>query len=71
MMVEARTVLLPAVTPSRYVLIPLAATMTGLSAKAIERKIERGEWLQGKHYRRKDGRIYIDMRAYEAWVEST
>lgn len=59
-----------AVVASRFVLIPLAAAMTGLTQKAIERKIERGEWIEGKHYRRKDGRNYIDMQGYEAWVSN-
>lgn len=57
------------VTPARFVTVELAATMTGLTAKAIERKIERGEWAEGIHYRLRDGRRYIDMKAYEKWVE--
>ena len=35
----------------------------------IRRKIERGVWLEGKHWRRADGGIYIDTRAVEKWVE--
>jgi hypothetical protein len=57
------------VASSRYVLIPVAAAMTGLSRKAIERKIERKIWVEGKHFRRRDGGIYIDMDAYNRWVE--
>lgn len=57
------------VVSSRYVLIPVAAAMTGLSVKAIERKIERGVWIEGKHFRRRDGGNYIDMEAYKRWVE--
>jgi hypothetical protein len=54
---------------SRYVLIEVASAKTGLTKKAIQRKIERGEWIEGKHFRRRDGRVFIDMVAYEAWVE--
>ena len=57
------------VASSRYVRIPVAAAMTGLSETSIERKIERGIWVEGKHYRRRDGGIYIDMEAYKRWVE--
>lgn len=57
------------VAPSRYVVIPLAAQLTGLTAKAIERKIETGIWVEGKEYVRRDGRLFIDMRGYERWVE--
>jgi hypothetical protein len=39
-----------AATPTRadYVTIPIAAAITGYSAKAIRRKIEAGVWLEGR-----------------------
>lgn len=55
--------------PARFVRIRLAAAITGLTEKAIRRKIERGVWLEGKHWRRADGGIYIDTKAVEKWVE--
>lgn len=55
-------------TTSRFVTIALAAAITGLSEKAIRRKMERNVWLEGKHWRRADGGIYIDMKEYEQWV---
>lgn len=55
--------------PARFVTIKLAAQLTGLTEKAIRRKIERGIWLQGKHWRKADGGILIDMKGYEAWAE--
>lgn len=61
---------IPTITlaPVRFVTIDLAATLTGLTAKAIRRKIERGFWLEGRQYKRQDGGVYVDLRAYEAWV---
>ena len=60
-----------AVVPARYVLLPLANLVTGYSVKAMERKIERGDWEEGKVWRRApDGRICIDLVGYEKWVES-
>lgn len=58
------------VTPARFVTIELGAAVTGLTEKAIRRKIEDGIWIEGKEYRRQidDGRIYIDLKGYEAWV---
>jgi hypothetical protein len=48
----------------------LAQTLTGYTVKAIERKIERGDWVEGKVWRRApDGRIVIDMTGYHQWVE--
>jgi hypothetical protein len=56
---------------SRYVLLPLANLLTGYSVKAMERKIERGDWLEGKVWKRApDGRIVIDVLGYQRWVES-
>lgn len=61
----------PMMAPAPYVTIPLAAMITGLSEKAIRRKIEDGKWLEGKEYRRSpDGGIFISMKGYQKWVES-
>jgi hypothetical protein len=58
------------VTPARYVLLPLATALTGYSVKAIERKIERGDWLEGKVWKRApDGHILFDIVGYQKWVE--
>lgn len=59
------------VAPARYVLLPLANTVTGYTVKAMERKIERGDWIEGKVWRRApDGHILIDLVGYENWVKS-
>jgi hypothetical protein len=59
------------VSTARYVLLPLANLLTGYSVKAMERKIERGDWQEGKVWRRApDGRIHIDVLGYQRWVES-
>jgi len=61
----------PVVVPSRYVLLSLATLITGYSVKAMERKIERGDWQEGKVWKRApDGRICIDLVGYEKWVAS-
>jgi hypothetical protein len=55
---------------ARYVLLPLANLLTGYSVKAMERKIERGDWEEGKVWKRApDGRILIDVLGYQRWVE--
>lgn len=44
--------------------------MTGYSVKAIERKIARGVWLEGKEYRRApDNRILLAAQVYQRWAE--
>jgi hypothetical protein len=55
---------------ARYVLLPLAHLLTGYSVKAIQRKIERGDWPEGKVWRHApDGHVVVDMMGYEKWVE--
>jgi hypothetical protein len=47
------------------------AEETGYTARAVETKIHRGVWVEGREYRRApDGSILIDMNGYERWVES-
>ena len=59
----------PLVAPARYVLLSLAEVVTGYSIKAMERKIERGDWTEGKVWRRApDGHIVIDLQGYQRWV---
>jgi hypothetical protein len=58
------------VASARYVLLPLAHLLTGYTVKAIQRKIERGDWQEGKIWRHApDGHIVVDMTGYERWVE--
>jgi hypothetical protein len=57
------------ITPARSVLLPVANAMTGYWVKAIQCKIHRGEWEEGKAWRRApDGRIFIDIGGFERWV---
>jgi hypothetical protein len=68
--VETNTTAPIVVATARYVLLPLANLLTGYSVKAMERKIERGDWQEGKVWRRApDGRIVIDVLGYQRWVE--
>lgn len=68
MSAESQSVIL---ATARYVLLPLANLITGYTVKAMERKIERGDWQEGKVWKRApDGRILIDMVGYQKWVES-
>ncbi|ANY17245.1 MULTISPECIES: hypothetical protein [Alcaligenaceae] len=58
------------VAPAPYVTIALAATITGLTEKAIRRKIEAGKWIEGREWIRScDGGIFISMAGYRQWVE--
>jgi hypothetical protein len=53
-----------------YVTIKVAAEATGLTPKAIRRKIEEGVWLEGREYRRgPDGHIYVSIEGFAKWVE--
>ncbi|WP_233882080.1 excisionase family protein [Paraburkholderia flagellata] len=50
--------------------VALAAAITGLTQKAIRRKIEEGKWIEGREYRRSpDGGIFIALKGYQEWIE--
>lgn len=57
------------VSPSRFVTVDLFNKLTGLTKKAVYCKISNGIWAEGVHFRRRDGRIFIDMECYEKWVD--
>lgn len=43
--------------------------LTGITAKAVERKAQSGAWLHGHEYvRAPDGRILVDLEGYERWA---
>lgn len=53
----------------RFVTIKKYADDAGLSARAVESMIERGDMIEGLHYRRRPGsrRIMIDRWVMDAW----
>jgi len=59
------------IAPAPYVTVKHFALISGLSEKAIRRKIEDGKWLEGREYRRSpDGGIFISIKGYTKWVEA-
>ncbi|MBI5259776.1 MAG: excisionase [Burkholderiales bacterium] len=56
------------VTPAGVVKIELAEAMFGLTRKAIEGKIHRGDWVEGRQYHRAPDGIWIDVKGVERWV---
>ena len=68
---RGRSTAAPVVLASaRYVLLPVAQLLTGYTVKAIQRKIERGDWPEGKVWRHApDGHVVVDMMGYDRWVE--
>lgn len=67
------------VASERVIVVPVALTprvtkkqfaaASGLTVKAIERKIEDGKWLEGREYHRApDGTIWVDVKGAMAWV---
>lgn len=55
--------------PIRYVTLD-AYSASGYTVKAMQEKISKGIWCQGKEYRKApDGRILVDILGVEKWVE--
>jgi len=65
---ESTATTLVQIAPARFVTIELAAGITGLTPGAIRTKIGKGIWLEGRQYVRREGRVFVDLRGYEAWV---
>lgn len=54
----------------QWVLIPVFCALTGYTEKAVRTKIEKGVWIQGKHYRKApDGHVTMNLQEYYKWVE--
>lgn len=52
-----------------YVLIDKAAEMIGYTRAAINAKIARGQWVEGREWiKGPDGRRFISMKGFEQWV---
>jgi hypothetical protein len=60
------------IASAKYVTVKLYALISGKSEGAIRKKIERGIWLEGRHYRRDpEGCIWINTEGVESWLEGT
>ena len=58
------------INAARFVTIEMCAAITGLTRSAINKRMGRGYWIEGRQWRRaEDGRIWIDMQAVERWVQ--
>lgn len=60
----------PGHAPVYLVKLSTFEQLTGYSPDAVHKKIARGIWREGVHFRRAlDGNILIDLRAYHQWAE--
>ncbi|MEM7284536.1 MAG: excisionase [Pseudomonadota bacterium] len=56
---------------TKWVTVKKFAEETGYTAKAINNKIDKGQWPQGRMWRKApDGRRHVNLEEYERWVES-
>lgn len=54
---------------ARFVRINKFAELTGYTDRAIQTKIQRGVWVEGKEYvHAPDNNILIDMEGYNRWA---
>lgn len=55
---------------AQYVLIQRAAELMGYTPRAIELKIQRGQWVEGREWRKApDGHRMINLEGVRKWVE--
>lgn len=56
--------------PSDCVTINLFSQISGLTPAAVRNMIHEGKWLEGRHYFRRAGRVYVSVKGYEKWVQT-
>ena len=58
-----------AVAPARFVRPAKFEAITGYTVEAIQTKIKRGVWLEGREFvRAPDGNILLDLQGYYLWA---
>lgn len=55
---------------TQWVTIDLFSRISGLTPAAVRCMIFESKWLEGRHYQRRAGRVYISIKGFEKWVES-
>jgi|GEM_PF-1980526 len=54
--------------PLQWVLLPVYAVSSGYTEGALRQKMNRGQFIEGKHYRKApDGRILMNVEACQNW----
>ena len=43
--------------------------LRGENVNAVRSRVRRGAWIEGRHIRRKDGRLYVNLPEADRWVE--
>lgn len=56
--------------PMVWVKLSAYCAMRGEQPGAVRSRLRRGEWLEGKHVRVKDGRTYVNLPEADRWVEN-
>ena len=55
---------------AEWVTVELFSRISGLTQPAVRCMIFEGKWLEGRHYQRRAGRVYISIKGFEKWVAS-
>lgn len=55
--------------PVRWLKLEKYAELTGDSVDAVNGRRKLGKWLMGVQYKIVDGRVWVDLRAAQRWVE--
>lgn len=52
----------------QWVTVQKLAELTGLTDKSIYNNIYRNIWIEGKHYKKRRRRIYLNIPAIIEWI---
>lgn len=53
---------------NKFVTLEKMEELTGYSRRGAEALINKGKWIEGIHYRLRNGRRFVDMTWFDNWV---
>ncbi len=54
----------------RWVLINRAAELIGYSEDAIRHMVKNGTWAEGRVWKKRGGRVFINIEEFDRWVDA-
>lgn len=58
-------------TQPRWILLGHFCELTGFTKKSVYALIQRGRWMLSREYKKVNGRYFVNLEAYDRWVENS
>lgn len=54
----------------RWVKLKHFVELTGISEQSVYALVRRGRWMLSREYKKVNGRYFVNLEAYDRWVET-